>query len=315
MPPLDDPQDYSGVPASVAESLAIFQLGESGGGTVIGQARNSRLRSIDANYAEAMQMFVAEEHRHAEILAICVRNLGGRLIRQNWTARLFVFARRLIGLRLKVLVLLAAEVVGIVYYHLLSSRLPDSRIRSMLAQIINDERSHLHFHCDFLRGEVKTGWRRLLFLGAWRATMFAAAVVVLIDHRHALRDLDIPVSAMWRRWKSYSDLAERLVLAKAEAFDYGFDAIDRCEPFPVAKKTADIAARRPFLSCLPVQGCQISTEPSRSNGLAMKSNNSWVLPVADQVGLVDRSAGVDAAPPPSASPVNPSGAVRPEYDM
>lgn len=315
LPPLDDPQDYSAVPASVARSLAIFQLGESGGGTVIEQARNSRLDSVDSNYAEAMKMFVAEEHRHAAILAICVRTLGGKLIRRNWTARLFVFARRLIGLRLKVLVLLAAEVVGICYYHLLASRLPDSRIRSMLAQIVNDERSHLHFHCDFLRGETRSAWRRLAFVAAWRATMCAAAIVVLVDHRHALRDLGIPVNAVWRRWKSYSRLAERLVLAKAEGFDYGFDAIDRCEPFPAAKKTADLAARRSFLTCMPVQGCQISTEPSRSNGLAMKSNNSWVLPVADQFGLVDRSTGADAAPPPSARPVSPSGAVRPEYDM
>lgn len=214
LPKLHDPQDYSEVPPSVARSLAIFQLGESGGGTVVEQARQSRIESAGPQYAEAMAYFVDEEHRHAAILAICVRNLGGTLIRRNWTANLFVFARRLIGLRLKVLVLLAAEVVGLCYYHLLATRLPAGRLRSLLAQLVNDERSHLHFHCTLLRAEASSPWRRLLFTGVWRLTMLAASVVVLIDHRAALRDLGLPVRTVWRRWMTYSRLAERLVVGR-----------------------------------------------------------------------------------------------------
>ena len=155
LPVLKSHETYSNVPNSVARSLAIFQMGESGGGTVVEQARRSTIPNIDGHYADAMQLFVAEEHRHAEILAICVRNLGGSLIRSNWTAKLFVFARRLIGLRLKVLVLLAAEVVGICYYHLIATRLPESRLRSMLAQIVDDERAHLHFHCSIYCGNIQ----------------------------------------------------------------------------------------------------------------------------------------------------------------
>lgn len=214
LPELEDPQDYSEVPRSVARSLAIFQLGESGGGTIVEQARKSDIASAGPAYAEAMRLFVAEEHRHAEILAICVRNLGGTLIRRNWTANLFVFVRRLIGLRLKVLVLLAAEVVGLCYYHLLATRLPPGRLRSLLAQLVNDERSHLHFHCTFLRAETSKPWRRLAFTAVWRLTMAAAAVVVLIDHRAALRDLELPVAGVWRRWTTYSRLAERLVVGE-----------------------------------------------------------------------------------------------------
>lgn len=214
LPGLDDPRDYSDVPRSVARSLAIFQLGESGGGTVVEQARNSRLSAAGEGYAEAMQLFVAEEHRHAEILAICVRRLGGSLIRRNWTARLFVVARRLLGLRLKVMVLLAAEVVGISYYHLLATRLPASKLQCLLEQIVEDERSHLHFHCAFLRTEAHGLWRRFAFTVVWRLAMVAAAVVTLIDHRAALRELQLPLASVWRRWMSYSRLAERLVTGR-----------------------------------------------------------------------------------------------------
>lgn len=93
--PLPTPDDASRryeFVASLARSLAIFQLGESGGGTIIQQARSSQLPQIDEHYAAAMALFVKEENRHAEILALCVATLGGVLIRSNWTARLFVFS-------------------------------------------------------------------------------------------------------------------------------------------------------------------------------------------------------------------------------
>ena len=208
---LDDDPVLAGVPDSVARSIAVFQLGESGGGTVVEQARRSRIKGIDQDYAEAMALFVAEEHRHAELLACCVRALKGELIRSNWTARLFVFGRRLIGLRLKVMVLLAAEVVGICYYHLLSALLPDSEMKSLLEEIVEDEKAHLKFHCDFLRTQANTAMRRHVVRVAWRALMYVAAIVVLVDHRAAIRDLSIPVSDVWNRWMVYSRTAEHLV--------------------------------------------------------------------------------------------------------
>jgi hypothetical protein len=211
LPELDTSEDYSYLPESLAKSLAIFQLGESGGGTIVTQARQSQLNGTDDHYADALQLFVAEEHRHAEVLAICIRNLGGTLIRKNWTANLFVISRRLIGLRLKVMVLLAAEVIGICYYHLLATKLPPTRLRSLLAQIVNDERAHLRFHAGFLRTQTNTAWRRLVFVSAWRVTMFAAAIVVLLDHRKTLRDLDLSTGTVLRRWITYGRLAERLV--------------------------------------------------------------------------------------------------------
>jgi len=211
LPDLKSSDDYESVPRSVARSLAIFQLGESGGGTVVEQARQSTIPGIDEHYADAMKLFVAEENRHAALLAICVRNLGGSLISSNWTARLFVYARRLVGLRLKVLVLLAAEVVGICYYHLIATQLPQSRLRSILTQIVNDERAHLHFHCSFLRTQTNSQWRRKVFTVIWRITMVTAATAVLIDHRYTLRDLNLTIGIMWRRWTIYSRQAEKLV--------------------------------------------------------------------------------------------------------
>lgn len=212
LPPLDADLDYTQLPRSLARSMAVFQLGESGGGSVVGQARHSRLAGIDEHYTHALDLFVREEHRHANLLAICVRLAGGKLVRRNWTARLFVFGRRLMGLRLKILVLLAAEVVGLCFYRLIATRLPPCRMRDTLLEIVGDEHSHMQFHCAFFERQVRTPLGRMLFLAGWRALMCCAGAVVLIDHRRTLRDMSISVREFREIWSHYRLAVEIHVL-------------------------------------------------------------------------------------------------------
>ena len=120
------------------------------------------------------------------------------------------------GLRLKILVLLAAEVVGLVYYRLLASRLPASALRERLLEIVDDERSHLYFHCDFLRSQTQSRLRRWIFVMCWRLVVGAASRVVAFDHRQVLRDLGIPRRDVLRRWRNFASLAEALVVSDSE---------------------------------------------------------------------------------------------------
>ncbi|WAS92789.1 hypothetical protein [Nannocystis punicea] len=187
--------DAEGVPeawrAPLGRSLAIFQVGESGEGRIVREIERSRLGGIDADYRAALKLFVKEEGRHARILAAMVRALGGSLRRTAWTDRLFVHGRRLLGLRLKLLVLLAAEVIGIGFYGLLAGRLGGCPIGQVLREICGDEEAHLEFHCAFFRLQTASPWRRALFSAAWFAVAAAACAVVLIDHRPTLRALAI----------------------------------------------------------------------------------------------------------------------------
>ncbi|MDX1517513.1 MAG: hypothetical protein R3288_11775 [Woeseiaceae bacterium] len=217
LPKLDLGQCRSDLPRSLGRSLAVFQLGESGGGSVIRQAAQSRLSVIDDDYAKAVALFVAEEHRHANLLAMCVRLSGGELIRRQWTARLFVWARRLLGLRLKVLVLLAAEIVGACFYSSIASALSPGPVRRWLHELASDERAHLEFHCDFLRTQMQGAWHRRAFTLVWRCVMVAAAATVIFDHRRTIRDLELGFATVWARWMALAAMAEELVTDKAAA--------------------------------------------------------------------------------------------------
>lgn len=175
----------------LARSLAIFQVGEGGEGRVAREIERVQLAGIDDDYRVALKLFVREEGRHAKILAAMVRALGGETRRAAWSDRLFVRGRRLLGLRLKLLVLLAAEVVGLGFYGLLAEKLGACLIGQALGEIAEDERRHLEFHCEFFRGQVRGPVARAAFVAAWAAVAGAACAVVLFDHRATLRALAV----------------------------------------------------------------------------------------------------------------------------
>jgi len=96
--------------------------------------------------------------------------------------------------RFKLIVLFAAEVIGIGFYGLLAGALPESPLREALAQICDDERAHLKFHRDFFATQATGGWRRALFWLAWVTVASASAAVVLLDHRRTMRAFGVPLA-------------------------------------------------------------------------------------------------------------------------
>jgi hypothetical protein len=199
----------------LASSLARFQLGESGEGRIAQQIRKVQLPGVDDDYCASIAMFVAEEGRHARILALMVKALGGRLLEKSWSHGLFAFARHLVGVRFKLLVLLAAEVIAIGFYGLLTRWVP------AFHEICADEDAHLRFHCDFLRRQSPL--LRLL----WWPLGTAAALAVLLDHRATLRGFGIPLTRAARVLLSQVARAARLMRREGSCAGVAGDGVLR----------------------------------------------------------------------------------------
>ena len=214
----------------LARSLARFQIGESGEGKCLlrGAARHG-----DPHLTRAMGLFVAEEQGHAALLAQVIDGLGGQLLTSHWTDRCFIVLRRCAGFRGELLVLLIAEILGLLYYATLRDRLGDpqrdrvgdpsgdplidERVRPDLARIFasihDDEVEHLAFHLDWLGPKL----RRYSPLVRWFAKftwgiLFRCACRVLVwDHRGALRELGVPRRQFRRRaGELFDQIAGRL---------------------------------------------------------------------------------------------------------
>lgn len=171
---------------ALRRSLAIFQLGESGEGRIAKQIDSVNIFGVNEVYRQCLKLFVKEEGKHARVLAVMVRSIGGKILQHNWTESLFSFGRRLLGIRLKLLVLLAAEAVSVVFYKVFIRELPLSGMRAALIEITSDEEFHLRFHQEFFKLRLNSFFSKLSFKLAWRGVTLLAFIVVILDHRKSL---------------------------------------------------------------------------------------------------------------------------------
>jgi hypothetical protein len=102
---------------AIARSVQRFQLGETGTGRrFLEKCRRHAQRTGDLEYVEAVQRFLAEEHRHAAILGRFLDLACLPRLQRHWTDGAFRRLRHLAGLGTVVAVLLVAETIAKVYY-------------------------------------------------------------------------------------------------------------------------------------------------------------------------------------------------------
>ncbi len=194
-------------------SLAVFQLGESGEGRIAHEIDGVRYRGMDDTYRRCLKYFVAEEGRHGAVLGRLIRRMHGPLLSRNWTAVLFTAARRLMGVRFKLLVLFAAEVVSMVPYAMLARRAGRGPVRTILRAIAREERAHLKFHAAFFKKNARGRAARMMTAAVFAAVCVAACGVVLIDHRRTFAVLRIPLRRVTGLYAVTIRRALRLLLA------------------------------------------------------------------------------------------------------
>ncbi len=210
--------------APLAQSLAIFQLGESGGGTRLRRYTRS-IATLEQlrGYQRAVDLFVAEEQSHAALLARTVTHLRGPLLQKQWTNSIFRWLRDLVNLEFNIQVLLTAELIAEVYFGLLALRCPDPVVQTVAKKLLRDEMGHLAFQRDFLFERLKTLTPAAQRLWRWQFQLIhlATAAVVAWDHRACLRSIGVSPADFRARaarcWQSFqSRLEKRLHQAELE---------------------------------------------------------------------------------------------------
>lgn len=186
----------------LAESLAVFQLGETGGGTRLRRHAAGLAEEAGwSGYPQAIDRFIAEEQSHGRLLARLVAHLGGSLRRKQWSNGLFRRLRGLAGLEFAIQMLLTAELVAEVYYGMIYLRAGDPAVRMVAGKILRDEVSHLAFQREFLAARLLRLTPAAQRLWCWQfvAVHAVTAAAVAWDHRHCLRALGMTTAEFRRR--------------------------------------------------------------------------------------------------------------------
>lgn len=174
---------------ALVRSLQRFQAGEGSGGRLAQVTSSDPL--IDDELRVSLPLFVAEELRHARLLAEVLRSLGAPILAEDGSTKLFVFARNLLGLRGKLIVLNVAEIVGLIFYESVAETVPCPQIAAVAEHIAADERRHFDYHRVIFRRMIATSrWPRTarLLWSLWFIKMLVAGVAtVIVDQAPWLR--------------------------------------------------------------------------------------------------------------------------------
>jgi hypothetical protein len=136
---------------AIARSVQRFQLGETGTGRrFLEKCRRHAQRTGDLEYVEAVQRFLAEEHRHAAILGRFLDLACLPRLQRHWTDGAFRRLRHLAGLGTVVAVLLVAETIAKVYYAALRDATRSPLLTAICRCILRDEVRHVEFQAERL---------------------------------------------------------------------------------------------------------------------------------------------------------------------
>jgi len=174
----------------IARSIAVFQLGEqSEGKTLLRAARRYEATHQAESLERVVELFIGEEQHHAALLGAFMDQHGIPRKQRDWTDQVFRRVRKLAGFELHLSVLIAAELIGIVYYRALEAVTGSRQLKALCHRIVADELAHVGFESDLLlsaqdgKGPVLRAASSLLH----RAFFTAVSLVVWLTHRRVLR--------------------------------------------------------------------------------------------------------------------------------
>jgi hypothetical protein len=183
---------------ALVRSFQRFELGEGGEGIrLLAKARAAG----DPVYTRALELLVVEEQKHSALFGVGLRRMGAPSLRAHWSDFAFTALRRLLGLRTEIALFLIAEAVAVEYFDALAECAPDPILRGIGERIRTDEREHLRFQVDRLRGGFAdaTSFTRAAAGALWWLVAVGAATVLCLDHGAALRVCGRRPILYWRR--------------------------------------------------------------------------------------------------------------------
>lgn len=194
---------------AIKRSLREFQAGErSEGHHLIADAREYARTSGDFDYLETIQLFIAEEQRHARDLGRFLTLNKISLVLTTFTDTAFRKLRNIIpSLELSIAVLITAEIIAKVYYAALRKATQSAVLRRLCDQILHDELSHVAFQSERLL-ILRSGRNRpavALTMGLQRFLFFGTVLIVWLLHRPVMQRAGIKFSVWWQAcWHEFN---------------------------------------------------------------------------------------------------------------
>ena len=190
----------------MGRSIQQFQLGEWARGRGFRRrAAGHAVLAADQSFLPALELFIAEEQGHSEMLGRFLDHEQIPRLTNEWTDDAFRRLRKLAGLELCVTVLVTAEVLAMPFYQALRDATRSNLLRSICVRILCDEAAHLNFQALTIGLARQPLSDRARVLRSWCHTQLFRATALLLwwQHRRVFRAAGWDFERFWkdaRRW-------------------------------------------------------------------------------------------------------------------
>lgn len=186
----------------IAGSLRGWQRGETSDGShLLAAARDYAEKMRDPMFIEAVQLFIAEEQRHGEMLGRFLELAGVSRAQFDWGDALFRRIRYcLANMEVWATPVVMVETHALIYYAAIRRATRSVVLREICRQILSDEVAHIRFQCERLAILHRTRLRSMtLATMLFQRALFAGiTLAVWVGHRSALRAGGLSFRRFWR---------------------------------------------------------------------------------------------------------------------
>ena len=189
----------------IVPSLRAWQLGETSDGAHLLRAATRYAATIgDADYPDAVRLFIAEEQKHGRHLGRYLDLIGEPRLTRDWGDTLFRRVRHLgTSMELWTLAVITVESAAQVFYRAMKDATGCALLRQVCTDILVDEAAHVVFqqqrlHAVFLR---KPPLVREATRCAWSVFFDGVGLVVWLAHRTLFRAGGVPLATYRRRMR------------------------------------------------------------------------------------------------------------------
>jgi hypothetical protein len=224
----------------IVRSLKAWQLGETSDGAHLLLAATRYAEAVgDAEYPDAVRLFIAEEQKHGRYLGRYLDLIGEPRLTRNWGDTLFRRVRyHNASMELWTLAVITVESAAQVFYRAMRDATSCALLREICTDILVDEVAHIVFQKERLHiiFQHKTPSAKRLSCHVYSIFFDCVGLVVWVAHRRLFRAGGVPLVPYLRKMRA----KRRHVIGRAVLFGVA----DR-RPSRAGESTSHAVVREP----------------------------------------------------------------------
>ncbi|MEO8711529.1 MAG: ferritin-like domain-containing protein [Parafilimonas sp.] len=171
----------------IIHSLQAWQLGETSEGHHLIRASTIYAKKIaDADYVDAVKLFIKEEQKHGNNLGLYIDLIGQPRVKKDWGDTLFRKVRYLnTSMEIWTLAVITVESTAQIFYQALKCATGCTLLQQICSDILTDEAYHIDFQTERLAMifDSKSFAGKVLMRNVYTLFFFCTSLVVWFAHK------------------------------------------------------------------------------------------------------------------------------------